>query len=179
MKKRCFRFKDKNELAKSLMENKAVFHKDCVAKYNKSKLARKRKLFEKEHENEQNRTEAIENLERTVAQRKLTRSSISLKSFTPTCFFCDKDDRDMKLHLCQIFQVQRKTEEIVQEIGHTKILAKLSTGDMITIEVKYHCKCLAAYYNKNRNEQRTSVMQQENEISAGNSKYLCITKQSI
>ena len=74
------------------MENKAVFHKDCVAKYNKSKLARKRKLFEKEHENEQNRIEAIENLERTVAQRKLTQSSISLKSFTPTCFFCDKGD---------------------------------------------------------------------------------------
>ena len=47
---------------------------------------------------------------------------------------------------------------------------------MITIEAKYHCKCLAAYYNKNRNEQPTSVMQQENEITAGNAKYLCITK---
>ena len=52
MKKRCFQFKDKNEPPKLLMENKAVFHKDCVVKYNKSKLARKRNLFEKEHETE-------------------------------------------------------------------------------------------------------------------------------
>ena len=37
------------------MENKAVFHKDCVAEYNKSKLAQKRKLFEKEQKNEQGR----------------------------------------------------------------------------------------------------------------------------
>ena len=44
LKKRFLRFKDKNELAKSFMENKAIFHKDCVAKYNKSKL----KLFIKD-----------------------------------------------------------------------------------------------------------------------------------
>ena len=99
LRTQCFGFKDKNELAKSLVENKAVFHKDCIAKYNKSKQARKRKLFEKEHETEQGRIEVIENLERTETQRKLARSSISLKNFTPTCFFCDKDNRDMKLHL--------------------------------------------------------------------------------
>ena len=50
MKKRCFQFKDKNEPPKLLIENKAVFHKYCVVKYNKLKLARKRNLFEKEHE---------------------------------------------------------------------------------------------------------------------------------
>ena len=148
LKKRCFRFKYKNKLAKSFMENNTAFHKDCVAKYNKSKLAQKRKLFEKEHVTEQGRTEAIENLERFETQRKLTWSIISLKNFTPACFFCDKYDRVMKLHLCQTFKVQQKIEEIAQEIGDTKVLAKLSGGDMISIEAKYHCKCLAAYYNK-------------------------------
>ena len=117
------------------------------------------KLIEKEHETEPGRTEAIENLGRTETQRKLTRSSICLKNFTPACFFCDKDDRDMKLHQCQIFQVQRMIEGIAQEIGDTKVLAKLSAGDVIAIQAKYHCKCLAAYYNKKRNEQPTSVMQ--------------------
>ena len=139
-------------------------------------MARKRKLFEKEHETEQGRTEAIENLERTETQRKLKRSSISLKNFTPICFFCDKDDRDMKLRLCQTFQVHRRIEEIAQEIGDTKVLAKLSAGNMIAIEVNYHCKCLAAYYNKKRNEQPTSAMQQENEITAGDAKYQCYNK---
>ena len=127
------------------MENNAVFHKDCYAKYNKSKLARKRNLFEKGHETEPGRTETVENSEITETQRKLTQSSISLKNFTRTYLFCDKDDRYMKLHLRQTFQAQRKIEEITQDNGNTKVVAKLSACDMIATEANYHCKCLAAY----------------------------------
>ena len=116
------------------MENKVVFNKDCVAKYNKLKVVRKRKLYKKEHKTKQGRIEAIENLERTETKRKLKRSIINLNNFTPTCFFCEKDDRDMELHLCQTFQVQWKVEEIAQEIENTKVLAELSAGDMIAIE---------------------------------------------
>ena len=94
----------------------------------------KKKLFEKEHETEQGMIDAIEYLESSEKQIKLTRSSISLKNFTPTSFFCDKDDRDMKLHMCLTFQVQRKIEAIAQEIADTNVLAKLSAGDMITID---------------------------------------------
>ena len=81
-----------------------------------------------------------------------------MKNFTPTYFFRDKDDSDMKLHMCQTFQVQRKIEAIAQGIRDTKVLAKLSAGDMIAIEAKYHCQCLAAYYNRKRNKQSTSDM---------------------
>ena len=108
-------------------------------------MARKRNLFEKGHETEQGRTETVENLEITETQRKLTQSSISLKNFTRTYLFCDKDDRYMKLHLRQTFQAQRKIEEITQDNGNTKVVAKLSACDMIATESNYHCKCLAAY----------------------------------
>ena len=37
MEKSCFQFKDKNEPPKLLMENNAVFNKDCVAKYSKTR----------------------------------------------------------------------------------------------------------------------------------------------
>ena len=49
------------------------------------------------------RIETIETLEITETQTKLTRSGISLKNFTPTCFLYDKDDHDsdMKLHMRQ------------------------------------------------------------------------------
>ena len=40
------------------------------------------------------RIETIETLEITETQTKLTRSGISLKNFTPTCFLYDKDDND-------------------------------------------------------------------------------------
>ena len=47
---------------------------------------------------------------------------------------------------------------------------------MIAIETRYHCKCLAAYYNKVTNEQPTSGKQRENENICGNVKYLCYKK---
>ena len=51
-----------------LIENKVVFHKRYVAEYNKSKLERKRKLYQKEHETEQGGVEKIEILESTEIQ---------------------------------------------------------------------------------------------------------------
>ena len=126
-------------------------------------MEQKRKLYQKEHE-----TDGIEKIEvsdSTETQRKLTRSSISLKNFKPTFSFCDKDDSDMKLHLCQTFQFQRKIEEIADKISDTESLAKVSTSGMIAIEVKYHCKCPATYCNKARNEHPSTGMQQENEIT--------------
>ena len=126
-------------------------------------MEQKRKLYQKEHE-----TDGIEKIEvsdSTETQRKLTRSSISLKNFKPTFSFGDKDDSDMKLHLCQTFQVQRKIEEIADKISDTEDLAKISASGMIAIEVKYHYKCPATYCNKARNEQPSTAMQQEDEIT--------------
>ena len=128
-------------------------------------MEQKGKLHQKEHETDG--IEKIEVLDSTETQRKLTRSSISLKNFKPTCSFCDKDDSDMKLYLCQTFQVQRKIEEIADKISDTEVLAKVSASGMINIEVKYHCKCPATYCNKARNEQPSTGMQQENEITTG------------
>ena len=87
------------------MRTKAVFHKDCVAKYNKSKLELNRKTNEKENETEQDEIGTIENLESNETQIKLARSSISLKHFKPTCLYCVKGDSDVKLHILQTFEV--------------------------------------------------------------------------
>ena len=61
----------------------------------------------------------------------------------------------MKLQLYQTFQVQRKIEEIVQEIGDTKVLAKLSAGDRIAIKLKYYCTKILLYYCILQYEQST------------------------
>ena len=44
--------------------------------------------------------------------------------------------------------VSHRVRDIARETEDTKILAKLSEGDMVAIESLYHCKCLVAYYNK-------------------------------
>ena len=84
-----------------------------------------------------------------------------MKNFTPNSFFRNKDDSDMKLDICQPFQVQRKTEEIAQEIANTKLLGELSAGNMIAIQAKYHCKYAAECYNEERNEQPIPGMLQK------------------
>ena len=40
--------------------------------------------------------------------------------------------------------------KIAVELSDTKLIAKLSEGDMIATEAKYHARCLAALYNRYR-----------------------------
>ena len=54
LKNRIEKLPSTEELSKLLMNNKAAFHKSCVALFNKQKLDRKRKIFEKQSkENEE------------------------------------------------------------------------------------------------------------------------------
>ena len=39
---------------------------------------------------------------------------------------------------------------MAQELADTKLLAKLSEGDMIATEAKYHCNCLSRLRNAYR-----------------------------
>lgn len=55
--------------------------------------------------------------------------------------FCEEHGSYTKL-------VHQKVKQIAEETHDTKILAYVSEGDMIAIEVKYNCKCLLFYYSK-------------------------------
>ena len=143
LKKRCASFHNKHDFAESLVDNHALFHKDCTSAYNKSKLAQKRKWKEIDQGDENGQNENSDEI-----MRKSTRKSLNLSNFTSLCFFCEEDDSETKLRQCQTFSVQQKVKLIAEETHDTKILAKLSEGDMIATEAKYHCKCLLSYYSK-------------------------------
>ena len=51
-------------------------------------------------------------------------------------------------------------------MGVTKLLAKLSAGDVVAIEMKYHLKCLTSLYNRAKavESQETLKGQQDNMI---------------
>ena len=84
------------------------------------------------------------------ATRKALRRSYNSANFQVTCFFCDSDEDT--LHKIMDLVVSNCVRDIACETEDTKILAKLSEGDMIAIEALYHCKCLVAYYNKSRTQ---------------------------
>ena len=68
------------ELSKLLMEKRAAFHKSCTGIYNKQKLERKRKSYEKQ------------STETECPSRKMTRLSTLLKNFSENCFFYEESD---------------------------------------------------------------------------------------
>lgn len=141
-----------------LTENKASWHKSCRDSYNKTKLhrAKKRQL----REVEENREDYSGNMdfELTTSPIKLRRSS-SL-SFIPQkqCFFCGETDNVKNLHSPEHLEVDEKVRECAILLNDNKLIAKLSAGDLIAIEAKYHAKCLVGLYNRARpfrNQQMT------------------------
>ena len=48
LKKRCEKYESSSDLSNTFILEKVVFHKSCIALYNKQKLTRKRKMFDKD-----------------------------------------------------------------------------------------------------------------------------------
>ena len=65
-------------------------------------------------------------------------------------FDCGDELNKQALHSVTTFSVDCRVRKIATETNDTTILAKLSQGDMITIEAHYHTKCLISYYSKSR-----------------------------
>ncbi|CAC5386256.1 unnamed protein product [Mytilus coruscus] len=79
---------------------------------------------------------------------KITRHSCgeSTRATTEGCFFCGDVSDD--LHDASTFMIDKRVRECALEIQDTVRLAKLSVGDLISQEAKYHDKCLIKLYNK-------------------------------
>ena len=68
-----------------------------------------------------------------------------------TCFFCDEQDsNDDTLHEASTFELDAHVRKYALQLGDKPLLAKLSAGDLIAQEAKYHTKCLVSLYNKVR-----------------------------
>ena len=49
-----------------------------------------------------------------------------------------------------------RVRQINKELRNTKLLAKLSGGDMVAIDAQYPLRCLAAFYDRERSWKRRS-----------------------
>ena len=66
------------------------------------------------------------------------------------CFFCEKNDFASNLRLASTLELDKKVRECAILLNDGKLVAKLSTGDLIAIEAKYHAACLVKLYNRAR-----------------------------
>ena len=68
------------------------------------------------------------------------------------CVFCD--EKVGVLHSFSTIEADRNLRRIVTDLQDFELLAKISGGDLIAIEAKYHMKCLTNLRNKHRSFQR-------------------------
>jgi len=97
----------------------------------------------------------------------LRSSSTDASGSKTSCFFCGQSAGSDDLHEASTFQIDRRVRESAALVEDTLLLAKLSMGDMVALEAKYHTKCLLALYNRAR-KVKTDAQQEtdrEREIS--------------
>ena len=157
LKKRLALLSSPEELSKLLMDKRAGFHKSCTGMYNKQKLERKRKSYEKQ-------------------SRKMTRLSTSLKNFSENCLFCEEYDPQQELHECLSIPTSNRVKAMPEDLEDFKLLGKLSEGDMVTTEAKYHSKCFLNFFNRHRKHIRNTTVEsndnQDNFIESMNKHYI-------
>ena len=146
-------------IVQTLVDNKGKWHKTCCDAYNKSKLDRVLKRLSSE-------TTSSESFEPV---RKATRSSLdtSHNMKEARCFFCEQAGTTTDLCLALTFSVDSRVHSIAVKPHDTRLLDKLSLGDMMAIEAKYHKRCLTDYYNKDRSVSAAAVDQNSEQKNAG------------
>ena len=79
------------------------------------------------------------------------------------CFFCGHPGDSAELHEASTLELDRGVRKSAAIIEDTRLLGKLSNGDMIALECKNHAKCLAALYNKARAAEKCKETESDQE----------------
>ena len=153
------------KLEQVLLENKARWHKSCRDNFNSTKLGRvKRKVRDKgDGEEAEEGATREETISSPVKTRRTSSGQYKPNQQTPQCFFCEEhEDHSENLHLALTPDVDKNVRECATLLSDSKLIAKLSSGDMIAIEAKYHSKCLTNLYNRARSLKKQRVSEASN-----------------
>ena len=83
------------------------------------------------------------------------------------CFFCGEASGNSGMHEAATFEIDKQVLACAVQLEDSELLAKLSTGDMVALEAKYHSKCLVGLYNRARMiKSEGGNIDKPNEISA-------------
>ena len=130
-----------NGIVHCLLKHEARWHKSCNSKFNKTELKRAEKRLSSSSE------------ETDVCPKKYTRKSVQSSSLSSLlCFFCDKCTGESKepLHSVSTMDMDNRIRQIALDLQEESLLAKLSAGDMVALEAKYHKSCLTSICNRAR-----------------------------
>jgi hypothetical protein len=136
-------------LEAAMVQNKARWHQSCRLAYNKTKVQRAEKRAEKKSNDQSDDNTSAGPSKRTRGHT----TSIEKPAWETVCFFCYKPGDTDSLHEVATFQVDSRVRECAELLEDTDLIARLSAGNMVALEAKYHAKCLVSLYNRARKHQ--------------------------
>ena len=131
------RLDEGNGMEATFKEHMAKWHKSCHTKFNITKLRRaeKKKLAPEDSDSDNS------------VPRKKIRLSRSIESVTSDCcFFCEGTSEPLRV--AATFKLDNHVRQSALALQDGKLLAKLSAGDMMAQEAKYHPLCLTSLYKQ-------------------------------
>jgi hypothetical protein len=120
-----------------------VKNRGCYKKFCKDKLERAMKK------------RASDIAEQTSAEKRLRRQSRDKL----LCLFCQQDDG--LLHEINTLEHDENLKKMAKELNDTELIARMTGGDLIALDGKYHLHCLTLLRNRHRSLKR----QQEQEMA--------------
>ena len=129
------------ETADNFDRHNAGWHKNCRNKFSNSKM--QRNMFIASHR--KRKLAKVEN-ERRLCKRKCLDAE--------KCIFCEQEHEIENLSSVQTFEEDSNTRTMATGLLDVEIMARISGGDMIAIEAKYHLSCLTKLRNRHRSFQR-------------------------
>ncbi len=134
------RLDEGNGIGDTLLARSAKWHLSCKVKFNATKLRRAEKRLSSSPSTD---TDELPTKRFTRLNTDQPRSSKDI------CFFCEQPGSEKsRLHEVSTFQVDSRVRTCALKLQDEHLIAKLSTGDLVAQEAKYHGKCLANLYNK-------------------------------
>ena len=123
----------------AMVENKAQYHQTCRLKYNETMLKRAKKRACSEDPDQQ-------------SECKLRRSQPirAPEMRQDICFFCRQPAGNEGLREAATFKLDNRVRTAATLLQDTELLGRLSAGDMVAIEAKYHARCLLGLYHRVR-----------------------------
>ena len=131
----------------TLIRNKARYHNSCRLLFNNTKLIRAQKRTV---------TTSTSGTEDIRGKRQRTSEPPKIQ-----CFLCEEEDVISNLRRAMTMQLNERLNQCARTLNNGKLLAKLSAGDVVAQELKYHPRCLTDLYNSER-AHRNAIKQEEN-----------------
>ena len=133
------RLDDWSGIENTLRLNNAKYHNTCRLMFNNGKL-----------ECAQKRPGSPRSDEPEAGSSKFTRRSVdTVPDIKIICFFCKKDvigsDRNAMAKISY-----ERLNDCTELLEDKKLIAKLSAGDLVAQEGKYHLNCLTTVYKRER-----------------------------